>query len=288
MNDYMSLQLLKQQQQQQQFQRQQRMFPPIGRRASLLACMDNEGMIDPVRYIEYCRMKRANFLYHMNNLFPGGGAANLIPSSSTTTPSVMTMMAMGCGSMGGLSTSRNSCLGMGDLPYSMPGASTTSNKMDLSITGVLPPNMNNLLFDLDVSNTSMVSAASSYTSSPLLRPINIVPSMTKVVATDQQQQEQQQQLLKDEYEAAEALLFSMGRACPSDKNDDSNIHSADEESSSAGTNKIKASPSKVSPKRKQRKTKFALPITKKIKITKKSKETEVDKEEDSHESDKKK
>jgi hypothetical protein len=279
MNDYMSLQLL-----QQQRQRQQRMLPSVGRRASLLACMDEDGMIDPVRYIEYSRMKRANFLYHMNNLFPGGGAASLIPSSSTTTPSAMTMMAMGCGGMGGLSASRNNSMWISGLPSSLPGASTTTtNKMDFSITGVIPPRMNNLLFDLDGSNTSsMISATSSYTGSPLLRPTNVGPSMTMAVTTQgQQEQEQQRQLRLDEFEAAEALLFSMGRTGPNNKNEEHNA-TPKEENQGSMDKQVKAAPSKMSPKRRQRKNKLALPITKKIKIFKKNKKTEEDGEEDSH------
>jgi hypothetical protein len=272
MNDYTNLQLLQQQQ-----QRQQRMFAPVGHRASLLACMDEEGMIDPVRYIEYSRMKRANFLYHMNNLFPGGGAANLIPSSSTTTPSAMTMMAMGCGSMGGLSINRNNSMWMGSLPNSLPGASTNTSKMDFSITGVLPPRMNCLPYDMDGSNTSMISAASSYTASPLLRPSNSSPSTTMGVAVQgQQEQKQQRQLRQDEFEAAEALLFSMGRACPSNKQEDPSTTREDEKNCGPANEKIKAAPTKMSPKRKQRKNKFALPITKKTKFSKKSKKSEED------------
>jgi hypothetical protein len=275
MNDYMNLQLL--QQQQQQRQQQHKMFPPMmGRRASLLACMDEEGRIDPVRYIEYSRMKRANFLYHMNNLFPGGGAANLIPSSSTTTPSMMTMMAMNnrYGGMGGFGTnSRHSSLLMSGLPSSLPGAGNNASlKMDFARTGVCAPRMNSALFDMDTSNTSMISVSNSFNNaSPSLQPSSMGPSILAAKQQQQnKQQEDQRQLRQDEYEAAEALLFSMGRAGPANgskekREDEENCNSKNKSPSNKADTPKK--------KKQQRKNKITLP-TKKNKKAKKTAESE--------------
>ena len=54
MDDIINLQILQQQQQ------SKKMIPPMARRSSLLACMDEDGKIDPVRYIQHSKMKRAN------------------------------------------------------------------------------------------------------------------------------------------------------------------------------------------------------------------------------------
>lgn len=274
MNDYMNLQLL--QQQQQQRQQQHKMFPPMmGRRASLLACMDEEGRIDPVRYIEYSRMKRANFLYHMNNLFPGGGAANLIPSSSTTTPSMMTMMAMNnrYGGMGGFGTnSRHSSLLMSGLPSSLPGAGNNASlKMDFARTGVCAPRMNSALFDMDTSNTSMISVSNSFNNaSPSLQPASMGPSILAAKQQQNKQQEDQRQLRQDEYEAAEALLFSMGRAGPANGSKEKREDEENCNSKNKSPSKKADTPKK---KKQQRKNKITLP-TKKNKKAKKTAESE--------------
>lgn len=263
MNDYMNLQLLQQQ------RAQMKMFPPVGRRGSLLACLDEDGKIDPMRYIEYSRMKRANFLYHMNHLFPeSGGAANLIPSSSTTTPSWSTMMAVNRMNqhrnnslLGSSNSSRHSSLLMSGLPSSLPGASTgASSKMDFSRTGVFAPRMKAMLeMGMDISNTSMISTASSFATSPSLQTTNMAPINTMLAEAKTLQV--QQQLRQDEYDAAEALLFGMGRACPS---------SEDHAKSDGGKTKKKNGKKKaVSPvvKKQQSKKKMSLPTKKNKKST---------------------
>ncbi|KAG7344222.1 hypothetical protein IV203_022230 [Nitzschia inconspicua] len=266
MNEYLNLQLL-----QEQCQLQQKFVPPVGRRASLLACMDDEGKIDPIRYIEYSRLKRANFLYHMNNLFPGGGAAHLIPSSSTTTPSPLTMLAMSHrGSMLGSNTMRNNSLLGSGLPLSLPGAPYNNMKMDFSRTGVYSPRMTKALSDMDTSNSSMTSLAPSLHISPSL-PFATYMAPSMVVAPKQQEQrEDKLHLRQDEYDAAEALLFGIGRAGRSNKNAATSKDTEDVENINTTKNKVK-----TTPKKKQRKTKMSLPIKKipKKKTSKKSKKT---------------
>ena len=204
-----------------------------------------------------------------------------VSASSTTTPSAMTMMAMGCGVGGGGGiVSRNNSMLMSGLPSSLPGASVSSgtNKMDFSRTGVFARRLMNPLMDMDAPNTAMLSGASSYPNSPPLKPTNVAPSLVGA-----KQEQDQRQLRQDEYEAAEALLFSMGRACPSNKDknsEDSSKPTQEDEENSSTVSKTTKSPKKVPPKKKHRKTKLALP-TKKNKIMKKIQETDESRDEDS-------
>jgi hypothetical protein len=283
MDDLFNLQLL----QQQQHQQSQKMFPPMARRSSLLACMDEDGNIDPVRYIQHSKMKRANFLYHMNNLFPGSSAA--IPSSNSNSSAMMNRMMMASmmnNSNNGMMTNGFGNTGMAGLPTSMGVARRSSfpmnfptrhNTMDFSRTGVVPPRMFGSMgmgssgMNLDrimLGNSDMISGTFSLATSPTMKP---TPAMIAAAAgtlgrSQQQPQNQAAVLNQDEYDAAEALLFGMGRACPSNKNVEGRN---DEETTSGKGNRKKKAARKKAGTPKKRKVKATTSLKKKTTTKKK-------------------
>jgi hypothetical protein len=218
MDDFLHLQLLQ----------QQKMLPPIGRRASLLACMDEDGNIDAVRYIQLSRMKRASFFYHMNNLFPNSGASSLIPPSTTSMSSGMTnSLPTTASNIAALGAFGNNTGFIGNSNFygcTPPQAS----RVDFSRTGFAPSSrLTSTMYGREgptYQRSPMIPALSSFSTSSSLQTnsfwrgdVNGTTAQSLSLLPPAAAAGMQQQLRKDEYEAAEALLFSMGRICPSNK-----------------------------------------------------------------------
>ncbi|KAL3908530.1 MAG: hypothetical protein SGARI_003020 [Bacillariaceae sp.] len=238
--------------------------------------MDEEGKIDPVRYIQHSKMKRANFLYHMNNLFPGSSSSLSSRNSSAAMNRMMMASMMNDSSSGGMLANSSDLMNNNSLPSigrnnSLP-MSLPTRVGDFARTGVVPPRMFGsmglgsggmeleqqlLMMQMQHNSNRIVSGASSLATSPAL---NSSPEMMAAAAMGRSQKPQGGVLNQDEYDAAEALLFGMGRACPSNKaaaegrNDEETTTVKSTEKKKKNTPKKATSPkkrkAKMSPKKK--------------------------------------
>ncbi|KAL3929169.1 MAG: hypothetical protein SGARI_004827 [Bacillariaceae sp.] len=267
----------------------------MGRRSSLLASMDQDGNIDPMKYLAHAKLKRQNYLNNMSNLFPN--SAGIIPATNRNSSVMMSRMMlssmMNGSSIGGTSTGMGGGVGFGNAIGMGGGGGSfrNNNAMDFTRSGVVPPRMLSMMNhmsdaelerlvmqerhnSLGLGNASNINRVVSASTSPSLKPTPemmaeraaMMAAATSTLSKSQNQQGQAAPVLrKEEYEAAEALLFSMGRACPTNKNattgaaenrnDEETTVDAASVSATKGKGKKKATPKKAgTPKKRKAKS----------------------------------
>ena len=183
------------------------------RPSSLLQCMDRDGNIDAYRYIEYSRKRRIDFLNRANFICKMKCSLQKQQRSwSLPGVTVPTVSAINTAMNDVLSSSGKTTL------------NTPANDAAFRKTMKNLSRCNGSLSLGAVTTTTTTTAAETTRVMPRSSslPLPPIPSFVnnemqlqqRVVATDSaaaQQQPPRRQLRREEFEAAEALLFSMGR-----------------------------------------------------------------------------
>jgi hypothetical protein len=207
-------------------QQQQQLLRNASRRPSILACIDESGNIDVPLYIEYSRIKRANFMNQMNSMFrsSNGNATSPMTIPPSTNNNAMDLMSTSLHRRSSLtsanSNTNNNSLVMGPPPqFPSTGGGLGMNinfRFNNNNKSIITNEMiTRLALDAAAAKQRQLMAVSPPSASPVLGAISGAAAVgtngSSTAVRRISNPKPLSSLRQDEVDAAEALLFSMGR-----------------------------------------------------------------------------